>query len=168
MPKINSKSYMLKERRCKGLRFRLTILTAVLAFFVLITAGCGEQDEETDISQEEKNEIVAVIERNLEATEDEDIDAFSQTMYQDHPDYEVAVEETEQMFEQFDLEYELEILDVSMADDETATVEFEQKTTAENGEDFEDNIVTGVHEVRIEDGQWKIYETEITDSQPLE
>ncbi|UMZ73033.1 hypothetical protein [Natranaerofaba carboxydovora] len=150
------------------MRTRLTFLTVVLAIFMLVTVGCGEQEEELDISQEEKNEIVAVIERNLEATEDEDIDAFSETMYQNHPDFEIAVEETKQLFEQFDLEYELEILDVSLADEETATVEFEQETRAENGEDFEDNTATGVHEVRIEDGQWKIYETEITDSQPLE
>ncbi len=147
---------------------RLSFLTAVFVILVLVMAGCGEQEEGVDVDQEEKDEIVAVVERNLEATEDEDIDAFSETMYQDHPEFELAVEETKQMFEEFDLEYELEILDVSMVDDETATVEFEQETRAINGEDFEDNIATGVHELRTEDGEWKIYETEITDSQPLE
>ncbi len=147
---------------------RITFLAAVFAILALIAVGCEEQNEHVEISQEEKDEIVAVIEKNIEATEEENIEAFSETMYQDHPEFDIAVEETKQLFEQFDLEYELEIQNVSLVDEEIATVEFEQETRAINGRDFDDNVATGVHEVRKENGQWKIYETEITESRPIE
>lgn len=85
------------------MRIRLTFLTAVFVILVLVTGGCGEQDEGLDISQEEKDEVIAVIEKNLEATKEEDIDAVSATMYQDHPEFEIAIAETKQLFEQFAL-----------------------------------------------------------------
>ncbi len=149
------------------MRVSIGFFTALFVVLALVVTGCGGSEEDPEISQEKEEEIVSVIEKNIEATEEEDLERVAKTMYSDHPDFELFMEETEQIFEQFDLSYELEILDVNIVDEETARVEFRQETSAENEENFEDNLITGTHELRKADGQWKIYETHITDSQPL-
>ena len=131
---------------------------------LLLMAGCGE--EETAPNANEEDEIIAVVEKNLEATENEDIEVVADTLHQENPEYEAALEETKMLFEQFDMEYELEILEVTVGEEE-ANVEFSQKTMAVDNKDFEDNMISGFHELRKHEGDWKIYQTEIIDVEPL-
>jgi len=131
---------------------------------VILVAGCDQEEE--DVDHEEA--IKEVVEANLEATENEDIEGIKETMHEESPEYDdAAMEEMELLFEQFDLEYELEIIEVTQENDE-ATVEFEQETRAEENTEFEDNLLKGFHELRKQEGEWKIYQTQVMDVEPLE
>ncbi len=139
------------------------VLAVLLCFALAAPAGLAGE-----LSEEERSEIEAVVKQNLEATEEEDLDGVLETLHPDSAshDDEAFVEEMEYIFENYDLEYELEILNVH-GDSEEARVEYSQVTTSEDNEDFQDNQTKGIHLLVPYDDQWKILATEVRDVQPV-
>ncbi len=77
------------------------------------------------------------------------------------------------MFQVVDLKCTLTDLHVVTASADEAQVGFVQKTEKTGGEgQFQDNIVRGIHTLKLDDGKWKIFDTKRTsvtglDGKPL-
>ncbi len=159
------------------------ILLALFSALFVIT-GCEEPvedpleeeiqeeeavEEEIELPENDREAIKAVVRQNLEATENEDARSVLQTLHEDSPGYdeEALTVELEQLFEHYDLEYELEILDVRIENDE-AEVDFQQTTRSIDDEDFDDNRITGTHILQRQNGDWKIYDTQVEETELLE
>lgn len=159
------------------------ILVAIVSA-LLIFSGCEEPvedpleeeiqeeeavEEEIDLPENDREAIEAVVQQNLEATENEDARGVLLTMHEESPgfDEEAITAELEQLFEHYDLEYELEILDVRIENDE-AEVDFQQTTRSIDNEDFDDNRITGTHIMRRQNGEWRIYDSLVEETELLE
>ena len=74
-----------------------------------------------------------------------------------------ARETFRQVFEKYDLKYELQDLKVAGAKSQQVKVSFVQRTRRAGGaEDFMDNAVEGVHTLKKDGDQWKIVDTAAT------
>ncbi len=157
--------------------FLLIIFISVL--IMLSACGVPAEDPLEEEVQEEplaeietpENDLEAIkhiVRKNLEATENEDISRVLQTMHEESPGYdEEAIRiELEGLFEHYDLEYDLEIMDVRIKNGE-AEVNFQQITRALDNEDFDDNKVTGIHILRQQNGEWRMYDTQIEETELL-
>jgi len=163
---------------------RKSLIFAALISSLIVFAGCEEPEEQLIEEEVEEQEVIeeeaeapdddldaikAVVKQNLEATANEDIQGVLQTMHEDGPGYDegAITAELEEMFANFDLEYELEILDARI-ENETAEVDFRQVTRSLDNQDFNDNRITGVHILRQQNGEWKIYDSQVEETELID
>ncbi len=175
-----------------------SLIIAALSCAIIVPAGCEEPaeapleeevEEEEVIENEEVEEVIeeeviedeaegpddeheaieAVVKQNLEATENEDVQGVLETMHADGPGYDegAITAELEELFASYDLEYELEILDVRIENGQ-AEVDFRQVTRSLDNQEFDDNQITGVHIMRQQNGEWKIYDTLIEETELID
>jgi hypothetical protein len=110
---------------------------------------------------------------NLRAMEKEDVDGVMATIHPQSEYYESTRAVVREMFEQVDVKYQLSDLKLVASTPEEAKVTFTQSMEKTGGPgEFRDNIVQGLHTLRLDQGKWKIYRTQnfkITglDGQPL-
>ncbi len=159
----------------------LLLITLISALIMITGCEMPVEDPLEEELQEEKpieeieapdNDLEAIefiVKKNLEATENQDIHGVLQTMHEESPGYdkEAIKIELEDLFKHYDLEYELEILDVRIKNGE-AEVDFLQITRAVENEDFDDNKVTGIHIMRQQNGEWRIYDSHIEETEMLD
>jgi len=117
-----------------------------------------EDKKEEEQIKDEKEEIKRVIHRNIKAAEEEDMEAYMDTIHEDVPGYDRTRVLMERMFEQYDLEYEVEILEVNIINEEEAEAKVEQVTRSPGNTTFNDNKLTGTHELLKQNGEWKLGE----------
>lgn len=130
-------------------------------YFFIRDSGSGGDDEE---------EIRAVIQTQYEAFENGDIDRYMETMHPESPIYDNTQRQLESLFEQFSpeiLTVDLTIESVEMLSEERAEAEVVQTTRADS-EDFRDNRVTQVFEMRTYQAEWLFYNSTINDTEYLE
>lgn len=106
-------------------------------------------------------EIIAVVKKNLEMAQQEDLEGYMSTIAEDSPAYEPTRESMRQIFEIYDLSYELPEVRVLEKTEDTARVYFVQITRKVSGPEFLDNQVTGRHQLKKIKGVWKIFLTEV-------
>ena len=108
-----------------------------------------------------KDEAIAVIRRNLEATQNEDVKGVLATIHEDSPQLQSTEKGMEYIFKNFDMKYDLlEIEVISITNDEVR-VFYKQRTEAVKGTGFTNQDAAGIHILRkSKDGHWKIYKTE--------
>ncbi|RKQ34701.1 hypothetical protein [Oceanobacillus halophilus] len=161
------------------------LLILLMGALLIFTTACGtsvEEEatdsentgEETNASTEteEANEAevaIAVVEDSLKYAQEEDLDGYLNTFVTDvQDDKRTVMEET---FANFDLEYEIITTDVVIESTATMVLDFNLKTVATDvteGQEFVDNIATVQYNMNKEDGEWKIYSTEIVEEAPIE
>lgn len=108
--------------------------------------------------------VRAALEENIRATEEEDIEAYLNTL---HPDISKDIyAQTEStitiLFNSYDIEYTIEIGDITLMDNGDARAEFVLTTRKLRGPAFRDNELTGVFYMRLDDGVWKFINQEIS------
>lgn len=117
----------------------------------------------------DKEAIFGVVHEHVHAFEKKDVDTVMATIHPDSPAYEGTKAMVGVMFKSVDLKYELSDLRLESATPEEMKVGFKQKTTKTGGTgQFTDNIVEGIHTLRLDKGTWKIFKTlqlKITDLQ---
>lgn len=130
------------------------------AYLLLITfllySGCG-----TDKTEEEQA-VKAVIYKNIEAGNNEDVDAYISTMDKDNKNYDRAEDMMNKIFSTYDLHYQVKDLKVIELKDDVAKVQFVQITKKVKGPTFRDSRIEGIHTLHKTNGEWKIYDTQIT------
>ncbi len=126
-------------------------------------------EDEAEAPDDEHEAIKTVVKQNLEATENEDIQGVLQTMHADGPGYDegAITAELEELFASYDLEYELEILDARIENGQ-AEVDFQQVTRSLDNQEFDDNQIAGVHIMRQQNGEWKIYDSLIEETELID
>lgn len=119
-----------------------------------------EAEEEPAIPEDE--ELFAVLEENLKAMQEKDLDKYMETIHSDSPDFASTETTMEQLFI-YDLDLELSGLAVEEKTEEEARVYYEQTSIKVDGPEFQNNLSSGVHILKPDDGVWKIFGTEIRD-----
>lgn len=127
----------------------------------------AETEDEKDAVPED-DELFKVIEKNVQTMADKDIDSHMETITSDESAQAGTKELMEQM-EAYDLDIEVANLKVEEKDEKEAQVSYTQKTVKKEGPDYQNTEVDGVHTLKLdEDGEWKIFDTEINEQRALD
>ena len=120
-----------------------------------------EEDEltaEADLDADLKKALEDVLIANIEASEAEDLDAALATIDPKSPAYAETRDLLGTMFLAYDIDYEIELINVIEASDTEAYVYTVQTAKKIDGPEFNDGRYKQVHQLRKqEDGSWKVY-----------
>ncbi|MBK9098257.1 MAG: hypothetical protein IPM14_09125 [bacterium] len=112
-------------------------------------------------------EIIAVVKENIAATEAEDKERVLKTIHKDSPQYKSTVNGMDFVFANYDMKFDLEEIEVLEVTGDDAKVYYVQTTRAITGQGFAPTRATGIHHMKKEDGNWKIFRTEYLDNQQI-
>ena len=141
---------------------RLIVMAMILS--VLSAYAGGKAGNE---NSGEDQDILGVIEKNLQAAEKEDFDAWIKTYHEKSRSCKAKGSEMLECFRVYDMKYALEQAKVLDKSDDEAKVFFIQVNKTVSGPDNNDKKVTGVHIMKKSYGKWKIYDTEVKKIQEL-
>ena len=105
-------------------------------------------------------ELIAVIKENIEATAAENKQRVLNTIHKDSPQMRSTIQGMDFVFTSFDMEFILEKIEVIEINGDDAKVYYVITRKAIRGEGFAPNRATGIHNMKKENGKWKIYKTE--------
>lgn len=123
---------------------------------IFLINGCG-----SDKSKDEQA-VKDVIYRNIEAGNDEDVAAYISTVDKNNRNYDQLENMMNTIFSTYDLNYQIKDLKITELKEDVAKVDYVQVIKKIKGPSFRDKRVEGVYTLHKTDGQWKIYDTEIT------
>jgi hypothetical protein len=135
------------------------ILPAIISGLFL-ASGCSQPIEE---------EAKDTVENYMEAVEKEDLETVIEMLAKDH-EYEMPDLAFEMLFESYDLDYEIEKMNVVSASDNKVVIEVIQtnKIINVNGQEFlKDSRVTATHTLVKQDGELKFLNTEYSNAEEL-
>lgn len=112
-------------------------------------------------------EIIAVVKENITATEAEDKERVLKTIHKDSPQRKSTINGMDFVFANYDMKFELEQIEVLEVTGDEAKVYYVQTTRTLTGEGFAPTRATGIHHMKKEDGNWKIFRTEYLDNQQI-
>lgn len=133
---------------------------------IAVLAGGGWFAYDTFLSGPGAEAAREVIMEQLEAYRNENIDGVEATLHPDSPIYANTVEQSRRLFSEYDLSYEVTIRSVEV-DGDVARVGFEQVTRKESGPAFDDNRIVGTHVLRTYRGEWRVYNTQVLETEQL-
>ncbi len=119
----------------------------------LASAGGGKTQSMDDYT--------AVVVENLRASNAEEIDAYMATIHSRSPLYDQTEASLSDIFQNYDLSYHLDKLELMDAKPAEIQLAFELTTVKLRGPGFRDNTIKGVMILRQEGGQWKIYDQQV-------
>lgn len=140
------------------MKHSLFILLVICSSFFM--TGCNKFDRKTE------SELNDVIQRNLKASQDENIEMALMDI--DDPMKEQTKALLETLFEQYDLSYKIIKIKILSCDEETAEVEVVQETRKIKGPDFNDNVCTTIHTLKKRPTGWKFVASKIKSFEALE
>jgi hypothetical protein len=116
-----------------------------------------------------KNEILKVLQQNLDATQNEDVEAVLETIHEDSPQLSSTKGGMDYVFKNYDMKYELEdVKFISITIEEVKAI-YQQTTKSVSGAGFTNTRSIGIHTLmKSKDGNWKIFETEYISSGPIQ
>lgn len=124
----------------------------------LFLYSCGSADE---------RDLKAVCERQVEAMNSEDLEGLMSTIDTESPFYDMTKAMSEQIFKLYDLNQEINDLNIVEVKENTATVELTITTTKKAGPDFEDNKITSINSMVKKDGKWFFNKTSVKEMKKL-
>lgn len=111
---------------------------------------------------EDRAEIQALLDENLNALNAENVERYMNTMHPDSPQFEITEKTVVYSIELFDLKYEINDWEILEMDDDTAKIRASQTTTKVAGEGlFRDNSIVAIHTLKKYKGEWKFWTSEI-------
>jgi PBP1b-binding outer membrane lipoprotein LpoB len=116
--------------------------------------------KQANIDPKVEAELIAVIKENVAATAAEDKERVLNTIAQDSPQRSSTINGMDYVFANFDMEFDLEEIEVLEVTNDEAKVYYMQTTRAIKGEGFAPTRATGIHILKKENGSWKIFKTE--------
>jgi arsenate reductase-like glutaredoxin family protein len=116
-----------------------------------------------------KNEILMVLQKNLDATQNEDVEGVLKTIHEDSPQLSSTKGGMEYVFKNYNMKYELEdVKFISITNEEVKAI-YQQTTKAMSGTGFTNTRSIGIHTLmKSKDGNWKIFGTEYISSGPIQ
>ena len=116
-----------------------------------------------------KNEILEVLHKNLDATQNEDVAGVLETIHKDSPQLSSTQGGMEYVFKNFDMKYELEDVKFIFITIEEVKVIYQQTTKSVSGGGFTNTRSIGIHTLKkSKDGNWKIFKTDYISSGPIQ
>ena len=156
-----NKGWSGSERMLIGTAAFLLIAFACLIGGILIVVP--QINSQTSQSIAEAGDPIETVRENIRASNAEDVERYMSTIHSRSPLYRSTRQALETVFDDYDLSYRLTNVELIEQDGEEARINFTIVTTKILGPPFADNRVTGEMIMRIEDGQWKIYDQETTE-----
>ena len=147
---------------------KLYLLTLIALAVSVALANPGSAGVDDDSGDDDEDAIVAVVYANLEAAEDEDLDAYMATIHEDSALYENTESIMVLLFDTYDLDYEVDDLEILEITKNEAEIRLVQITRRIRGPEFDDNEATVVHTLRRSDGEWFFWESLIEDIELLD
>ena len=116
-----------------------------------------------------KNEILKVLQKNLDATQNENVAGVLETIHEDSPQLSSTKGGMEYVFKNYDMQYELEnVKFISISNEEVKAI-YQQTTKAVSGTGFANTRSIGIHTLKkSKDGNWKVFGTEYISSEPIQ
>lgn len=105
--------------------------------------------------------IKAAVYENVRALQREDLEAYLATIDPGSPVFETTKALTQALFNNYDLKYELNSIEVISTAGNEAKVRVTQTTRKIAGPDFRDNRVVAIHTLRKSNGRWKLFRTDV-------
>ncbi|MGE6487471.1 DUF2628 domain-containing protein [Paenisporosarcina sp. NPDC076898] len=149
----------------------IILMMVIVTFIPSINSSEEIQDDETletSISEEDlqegiKADIINLVEQNIQSLENEDIEEYMSMIYNssDSSVYNQTQEMLEEMFDSYDLSYDIGQIEFLSVSDEEVTIRLTQITTLIAGEEFRDNESVFIHTLKPQEGLWKFFETEV-------
>jgi len=113
-------------------------------------------------------EAFGVIKENLEATKAEDTDRVLKTIHEDSPQLKSTKEGMAYVFQNFDMTYEIEDMQLVSATNDEVKVLFKQTTKSLKGTGFQNMRSVGIHTLkRSKDGKLKIFNSDYLQTEPI-
>ena len=101
--------------------------------------------------------IKSVVKENLQAGQAEDMDRMMKTIHTQSPSYLPTKQQSQSVFDNYDLRYKLLSFSYVGSDGEYAVVRIKQMTTKVSGLAFQDNELDLMQVFRKEKGKWKLW-----------
>ena len=139
----------------------------ILVAMILLVSNAYADGKGGNEDAAEDKDILRVIEKNLEAAEKEDFDAWIKTYHERARSCGARGAEMQECFRVYDMKYALEQAKVLDKSDDEAKVLFIQVNKTVSDPDNNDKKITGVHIMKKSYGKWKIYDTEVKKIQEL-
>ena len=133
----------------------------ILTAMILLASNAYAGGKGGDNDATEERDILKVIEKNLEAAEKEDFDAWIKTYHERARSCKARGSEMQECFRVYDMTYALEEAKVLDKSDDEAKVWFVQVNRTVSGPDNNDKKINGIHVMKKSHGKWKIYDTEV-------
>ncbi|MGV8120826.1 MAG: hypothetical protein AB2L14_13795 [Candidatus Xenobiia bacterium LiM19] len=140
-----------------------TVLVLLISLLTAISSPLCAQD--TLPSDEE---LISVLQSNLQAYNDKNIKAVMDTIDPNSPGYSQTEMLTNQVFQQYDLKFEIKSAKVIDKKIDEAQVRMVQITRKIKGPDFRDNETTSIQILKKINGKWKISDTKMEDVKYLD
>lgn len=136
----------------------LLIIMTMLKFFPSINR-VTESEPDSNI----ESEIIKVLEGNIKALENENMDEYMSKVYT-HAEQTTFAEIKKMLsdiFEDFDLAYELRDFEFLSISEQEVKVRVTQITTLVEGENFRDNESIFIHTLKPQKEEWKFFDSEV-------
>lgn len=128
---------------------------------ISLDSGSESYSSQTKETQD-RQEIQALIDENLNALNAENVERYMNTMHPDSPQFEITEQTVIYSTEFFDLNYEINDWEIIEMDDDKAQIRASQTTTKVAGEGlFRDNYIVVIHTLKKYKGEWKFWTSEI-------
>ena len=170
-----------------------TILILLSVTTIIIFFGCKSEEQKNEPKQMERQqnvlppktqeppqltkqenidpkvstELIAVIKENIAATEAKDKERVLNTISKNSPQLRSTIQGMDYVFANFDMQFNLEKVEVLEVNGDDAKVYYMQTTQAIRGEGFAPTRATGIHQMKKENGQWKIFKTDYLSNDPI-
>lgn len=144
----------------KGIFTTLGLFVVYVLIAMAIFTFVPSINKTTETHYDFEFEVIELLENNIQALESENIDEYMSMLYVDDND-----EQTQQMireiFENFDLAYEMSDYEFLSISEKEVKVRVTQTTTIVDGEDYRDNESIIIHTLRAQKEKWKFFESEV-------
>lgn len=111
--------------------------------------------------------LTQIVYQNLDALNQENLDAVLATIDPQAVGFASTRDAMKQLFDQYDLRYEIEKIEVVEKSATSARVRVFQVTRKINGPAFRDNRIEVIHTLTNVDGQWKFSDTSVVNIEYL-
>jgi uncharacterized lipoprotein YehR (DUF1307 family) len=125
-------------------------------------------EKQQNIDPKIAEEVLAVVYENLEATKAEDKERVLATIHKDSPQYKSTVQGLDFVFVNYDLDLNLEKTEVIKLSESEAQVYYIQTIKSVSGVGFMNKRDEGIHHLKKQDRNWKIFQTENISTTPIQ
>lgn len=120
----------------------------------------SQVEQKSALNAEVSKEIIAVIKKNMEATEKKDKQAVLNTIHKDSPQRESTIKGLDFVFKQYNFHFQLDDVRVLEVLGDSAVVYFKQTTIPVGKQQgVSANTAEGFDYMKKEGNEWKIYST---------
>lgn len=124
-------------------------------------------DEDGTGGGTDEPQIRDVLRENVRALENNDLDAYMETIHPEAPLYDSTEENVSQLIAQFEIDVDLTIESIEVDGDHAEANVIQENRETSGAADYQDTRVYITHELRPYQGEWHLYDSNIRDSEPL-